>query len=269
MTAEAQGGKGGYADVNGLHMYYETHGSGDGTPLVLLHGSLSATATSFGPLLPGLSKDRTVIAIEQQAHGRTADIDRPLSVPQMVEDTAKLLAHLGIGRADFLGYSLGAGMGLTLGVRRPDLVRKLVLASPSYASTGLHPGLLEGVSQTTPEMLAGTPWEAEYLEIAPNPDDWATLVEKNSAMVAAGVPEFTADEVGAMAAPTLLIAGDSDIVTPEHVVEMFRLLGGGVIGEMGMPKSQLAILPGTAHSILMTRAELLLAIIPPFLDAPE
>src|ERR671931_2119709 len=99
-----------YADVNGLHMYYETHGPRDGIPLVLMHGALSATGSSFGALLPGLAENRRVISVEQQAHGHTADIDRPLSVPQMAEDTAALLGRLGIERADFFGYSMGAGI---------------------------------------------------------------------------------------------------------------------------------------------------------------
>src|SRR5262245_20015139 len=258
-----------YADVNGLHMYYETHGPSGGIPLILMHGGLSATGSSFGALLPGLAENRRVISIEQQAHGHTADIDRPLSVPQMGEDTAALLAHLGIEKADFFGYSMGAGTSLWLALNKPELVRKLVLATISYNDAGMHPGLAEGVAQTTPEMLVGTPWEAEYKQVAPNPDDWPVLIAKNSAMAAAGFPQFSPDDIRAMAAPVLLIFGDSDIVTPEHIVELFRLLGGGVVGEMGMPKSQLAVIPATPHSLLTTRADLLLAIIPPFLDAPD
>jgi pimeloyl-ACP methyl ester carboxylesterase len=254
-----------YADINGLKMYYEEHGSGDGTPLVLLHGALSATGSSFGPLLPGLSAGRRVISIEQQAHGHTADIDRPLSVAQMIDDTTALLEHLGLTQVDLLGYSMGAGIALQLGIKRPDLVRKVVLATVSYTHAGLHPGLIEGVSQTTPEMLAGSPWEEEYLRVAPNPDDWATLVHKNGQM---DLPQLTAEQVSSLQAPALLILGDSDIVQPEHIVEMFRLLGGGVIGEMGMPSSQLAILPGTAHSMLMTNVDLLIPIVTRFLDAP-
>ena len=258
-----------YADVNGLHMYYETHGSGEGPPLVLLHGALSATGSSFGPLLPVLSQGRRVISVEQQAHGHTADIDRPLSVEQMADDTAALLAEIGVERADFLGYSMGAGIALNLALTRPELVRKLVLATINFSAEGMHPGLLDGVAQTTPEMLAGTPWEAEYQQVAPNQDDWAVLVRKNNEMAMAGFPEVEPDDIRGLEAPVLLIAGDSDIVTPEHSVEFFRLLGGGVIGEMGMPRSQLAVIPATPHSMLMTRVEVLSAIIPPFLDAPE
>jgi pimeloyl-ACP methyl ester carboxylesterase len=261
------GGEAGYAPVNGLQMYYEIHGSGDAVPLVLLHGALSATETSFGALLPELAKGRRVIAVEQQAHGRTADIDRPLSVPQMADDTAALLRHLGIEKADFFGYSMGAAIALDLAVRRPDLVRKLVLISATYTVDGLHPGLLEGLEGLTPDAMAGSPFEEEYLRLAPNPQDWPTLIEKNKEMQR-HLPEVTID-VTAIQAPVLLVIGDSDIVRPEHAVEMFRLLGGGVIGDLaGLPKSQLAVLPGTTHITAVYRADLLLAMIPPFLDAP-
>src|ERR671935_3223680 len=119
-----------YASVNGLTMYYEVHGAG--RPLVLLHGALSAIGTSFGKVLPSLAKTRQVIAVEQQAHGHTADIDRPLTYEQMADDTAALLRHLEIGSADVYGYSLGGGVALQLAIRHPELVRKLVLVSASH-----------------------------------------------------------------------------------------------------------------------------------------
>lgn len=160
---DVQGG--GYAEVNGLSVYYEIHGAGD--PLVLLHGALSATDTSFGALLPGLAVRRRVIAVEQQGHGRTADIDRPLAIGQMADDTAAVLQHLGIERADFFGYSMGSGIALDLAVRRPELVRKLVVASVGFNNDGFHPGLLEGIEQMTPDALAGSPFEQEYLRSRP------------------------------------------------------------------------------------------------------
>lgn len=123
----------GYAPVNGLEMYYEIHGPATARPLILLHGAFSATATSFGAVLPGLAETHQVISIEQQAHGHTADIDRPLSVPQMAKDTGALLDHLGITEADVLGYSMGAGVAFELALQRPDLVRKLVLVSLTYS----------------------------------------------------------------------------------------------------------------------------------------
>src|SRR5919201_6799020 len=172
-----EAGTRGYAAVDGLQMYYEVHGSGQ--PLVLLHGALSAIGTSFGKLLPPLAETRQVVAVEQQAHGHTADIDRPLTVPQMADDTAALLRQLGIGQADLFGYSLGAAIALQLAMLHPELVRKLVLASVSYSRDGLHPGLLEGIEAMRPEDLAGSPWQEEYARIAPNPQDWPILVAKN------------------------------------------------------------------------------------------
>jgi len=131
-THSALGGKnmrtpGKYASINGLNMYYEIHGTGE--PLVLLHGALSAIGTSFGKVLPSLAKNRQVIAIEQQAHGRTADIDLPLGIEQMAEDTAALLKHIGIEHADFFGYSMGSGIALHIAIQHPDMVRKLVIAA--------------------------------------------------------------------------------------------------------------------------------------------
>lgn len=263
MDTDAQHG---YAPVNGLEMYYEIHGAGQ--PLVLLHGAFSAIGTSFGKLLPDLAKTRQVIGVEQQAHGHTADIERPLSVKQMAADTAALLRHLGVERADLFGYSMGAAIALELGIQHPELVRKLVLASVSYTKAGLHPGLLEGLEQVTPENLMGTPWHDEYTRIAPHPEHFPTLVAKNTQMNRELV-EWPAEAIRGLSAPTLLIIGDSDIIRPEHAVEMFRLLGGGVPGDMaGLPKSRLAILPGTTHVTVVEQTDLLLPMIATFLDAP-
>jgi len=255
----------GYAPVNGLDMYYEIHGTG--RPLVLLHGALSATGTSFGRLLPHLAGDRRVIAVELQAHGRTADVDRPLTMAQLADDTAALLRHLGVDNADVFGYSMGAGVALQLALAHSDLVGKLVLASVTYSVDGLHPGLLDGIENLTPEALAGTPFEQEYADTAPNPADWPTLVEKVKRMDRefGGWP---ADLVRSITAPVMLVIGDSDIVRPEHAVEMFRMFGGGVMGDLvGVPASRLAILPGTTHITVVERAEWLAPMILEFLDA--
>jgi pimeloyl-ACP methyl ester carboxylesterase len=258
--------KGHYATVNGLSMYYEIHGTG--RPLVLLHGALSAIGTSFGKVLPALAQTRQVIAIEQQAHGHTADIDRPLTIPQMAEDTAALLRQIGIEQADFFGYSMGSGTALEIAIQHPDLVRKLVLASVSYNKEGFHPGLLESLDGLKPEYLIGTPWQEEYARIAPRPDDFATMVAKVTEMNRQ-IPDWPAEAVQAIQAPTLLIIGDSDIIRPEHAVAMFRLLGGGVSGDAGgLPRSQLVILPGTSHVTVVDRADWLTSMISAFLDAP-
>jgi pimeloyl-ACP methyl ester carboxylesterase len=259
-------GAGNYAPVNGLEMYYEIHGTGE--PLVLLHGAFSAIGTSFGNVLPELAKTRQVIAFEMQAHGRTADIDRPLSMEQMADDTAAALQYLGIERSDFFGYSTGAGIALQVAIRHPEIVRKLVLASVTYNLSGVHPGLMEGLAEMKPEMMFGSPWHEEYMRIAPRPEDFATLFAKKTQMDREA-RDLPAETIEAIEAPTLLIIGDSDIVRPEHAVEMFRLLGGGVMGDLaGLPNSQLAILPGTTHVTLVERADWLVSMITEFLDAP-
>jgi pimeloyl-ACP methyl ester carboxylesterase len=257
----------GYAQVNGLDLYYEVHGSGS-PPLVLLHGALSTTSVDFGAVLPSLARSRQVIAVEQQAHGHTADIDRPLTTKAMAADTVALLRQLGIERADLFGYSMGSGIALQIAVDHPELVRKLAVASFAYRLDGLHPGLLEGLEQVTPAALSGTPFEQAYSREAPRPQDWPTLVAKvmdlNSRL-----PEWPTELVGSIEAPMLIIIGDSDIVRPEHAVEVFRLVGGGVIGDVaGLPRSRLAILPGTTHITLVHRGDWLSSMIGEFLDAP-
>jgi pimeloyl-ACP methyl ester carboxylesterase len=260
--------KTGYASVNGLEMYYEIHGSGSGTPLVLLHGAFSAIGTSFGALLPSLAKGRQVIGFELQAHGHTADIDRPLTLEQMADDTAAAIRQLGFGTADLFGYSMGAAVALRVAIRHPAVVRKLVFASGAFNAAGVHPGLMEGLGEMTPEMMHGSPWHEEYMRIAPRPEDFARLFAKKTAMDR-GTKDVPAESIAALKAPTLIVLGDSDLARPEHAVEMFRLLGGGVFGDVaGLPNSQLAILPGTTHVSTVSRADLLIPMITTFLDAP-
>jgi len=259
-------GKAGYADVHGFKMYYRIEGSG--RPLVLLHGALSNIDTDFGKLLPELAKERQVIAVEQQAHGRTGDLDRPLSYAQMADDTAELLRQLKIERADFFGYSMGGAIALELAMRHPELVRKLVWAGgANYSPDGLYPVIRDGAKDLKPELLAGSPWQKAYVGMAPEPSKWNALVFKvrDLDMHFAG---WKSEEVHAIQAPVLLIIGDSDIVRPEHVVEMFRLLGGGVPGDVGgLPRAQLAVLPGTTHVTVVDRTSWLLSMVTAFLDA--
>jgi pimeloyl-ACP methyl ester carboxylesterase len=219
-------------------------------------------------LLSSLAKTRQVIAFELQGHGRTADIDRPLSIEQMADDTAAALGQLGIEKADFFGYSTGASVALHLAIRHPEMVRKLAIASVSYTKSGVHPGLMEGLAEAKPEMMFGSRWHEEYMRIAPKPEDFARLFAKKTQMDRE-TKDLPAETIAAISAPTLLVIGDSDIIRPEHAVEMFRLLGGGVVGDLaGLPRSQLAILPGTTHVTLVNRAEWLNSMITEFLDAP-
>ena len=258
------------ASINGLTMYYEIHGTG--RPLVLLHGALTTIETSFGKLLPALAKTRQVIAIEQQAHGRTGDIARPLTYEQMAEDTAALLRDLKIEGADFFGYSMGSGIALQIAIKHPQLVRKLALAAPIFSRDAFYPHVLPQIETLNPEHLAGTPWHQAYLKVAPKPGDWPMLVEKVKQLNR----EFqgsTAEAVRSIKAPALIIIGDADVVRPEHAVELLRLLGGGVAGDDAsgrptIPRSQLAVLPGTTHVTLVDRADWLLSMVQEFLDAP-
>lgn len=258
--------KTGYAPVNGLEMYYEIHG--EGQPLVLLHGAFSGIGTSFGAILPELAKTRQVIGFELQAHGRTADIDRPMRLEQLADDTAAAIRYLGLGTVDLLGYSNGASVALHVVHRQPEMVRKLVLISVTYNLAGVHAGLMEGLGEMQPEMMFGSPWHDEYMRIAPRPEDFARLFAKKSEMDK-HIKDFSAEDIAAIKSPTLLVIGDSDLVRPEHAVEMFRLLGGGVFGDLaGMPASQLAVLPGTMHSNATQRADVLVPMLTTFLDAP-
>lgn len=256
----------GYAPVNGLRMYYEILGAG-GSPLVVLHGAYG-TIESTGALAPALAATRRAVVPEQQGHGRTADVDRPLSYEQMADDTTTLLRYLGIGRADLFGYSMGGRTALQFALQHPDLVRKLVLVAASYDKTGLYPEALAAMEGLTPERLASTPIEVAYRQVAPDPDGFPSLVAKLK-QLDLGFAGFPPEAIVAIAAPTLIVVGDGDVVRPEHAVELFRLRGGGVpSGIVGPPTSRLAVLPGTTHFTLLDRTEWLVSMTTEFLDAP-
>jgi pimeloyl-ACP methyl ester carboxylesterase len=262
----------GYAPVDDLRMYYEIHGSG--APLVLLHGAYMAV-DMMEPLLSGLARTHRVIAPEQQGHGRTADADRPITYEQMADDTAALMGHLGLDAADIVGYSMGGGIALQLAIRHPERVRRLVVASASFAHDGMHAVALEMFPSITPELFAGSPIEETYRRLAPDPAAFPTLVEKLTTLDSTPYA-WPEDDIRAIPAPTLIVLGDSDGIRLEHAVELFKLRGGGVMGDLeGMPASQLAVLPGTSHFVppgsgLLDRCDWLLALIAPFLAAaPE
>lgn len=255
----------GYAPVNGLEMYYEIHG--DGPPLLLIHGAFM-TIQGSADLLAGLARTRRVVAVELQGHGHTADFDRPLTYEQLADDCAALLRHLDIDRADVAGYSTGGGVSLQLAIRHPELIRHLVVLSAPMSSAGMYPEVLAAIAALTTDVFAGSPFEAAYLAVAPDPTAFPRLVEKFVALD--GEPFDWSADVADIAAPTLMVIGDADGTRPEHAVEMLRLLGGGAFGDVaGIPRARLAILPGTSHLGILERTDLLLAMIPPFLDAPD
>ncbi len=256
--------KSGYVPVNGLNLYYERHGSG-GVPLVLLHGAFSAIGTSFGAILPRLAANREVIAFELQGHGHTADIDRPLGLDALASDIASALGALGVGQVDVYGYSLGAGVALTLALEHPQFVRKLVLASLAYSKAGYPPGFMEAMQGIKAEMLQGTPWQQEYAAIAPNPDDFGKLFEKVKAFNAV-LPDFDVERIRAMTMPVLLISGDADNASVEHMAAFHKLVGGGVpVDQTGAARSWLHILPGTSHAFVPGKADLIVPAVEMFL----
>jgi pimeloyl-ACP methyl ester carboxylesterase len=242
-----------YASVNGLDLYYEVHG--EGRPLVLLHGALGTIESCFADLLPALASSRRVIAVELQGHGHTGDIDRAFSFRDMAEDIAGLLRALSTERVDIFGYSLGGGVALELAIRHPGAVGRLAyVGGACYHPSGLYPELFEGSDSQDPEH-DDSRWRQAYERVAPNPGDWPRLVEKMAEMDRSFIG-WSADELMSLTAPVLLIIGDSDLVRPEHTVEMFRFLGGGVMAEVsGFAASQLAILPRTSHVGLLDRVE--------------
>src|SRR2546426_8515537 len=193
----------GYVPVNGLEMYYEVHGSG--RPLVLLHGNLSTIGPSFGKVLPRLSLTRRMIAVEQQGHGHTADIDRQFSLEQWAQDTIALLRHLGIEQADFFGYSSGGAVALEIALRSPALVRKLVWAGgTSYRRDGLYPELLKASEAMKPADLDGSPFQQAYVRIAPHPEQWHWLVAKIRDLDRTTLG-WSPEAIASVKAPTLLI----------------------------------------------------------------
>ena len=253
----------GYAPVNGLKMYYEIHGTGK--PLVLIHGAFM-TVEAWGETLTELAKTRKVIAVELQGHGRTADIDRPFSYEQFADDVAALMRHIEVDKADILGYSLGGAVALQAAIRHPGMVDKLVVVSGTYRTDGWYPEVMATIAKMTPDSFTGTPIRDGYDKVAPNPAGFPALVDKIKA-AEAKVYAWPEDAIRAIASPTLIVIGDSDGVRPEHALEMFRLLGGGVFGDMaGMPRSQLAVLPGTNHFGVMSRGAWLAPMIRDFLD---
>jgi pimeloyl-ACP methyl ester carboxylesterase len=251
-----------YAAVGSMKMYYEVTGSGN--PIIVLHGSYM-NIPSMGKIIPALAKTHKVYALEFQGHGRTNDIDRPITYPNLADDVAAFMDATGIKKADIFGYSLGATAGLQLAIRHPEKVGHLIMASGSYDADGLQPEFKALIPKMTVEQFASTPFAKEYPKLAVNPNGFPALTRKLIAIDKE--PMAWGADVKALKMPVLIIAGDADGATLEHFVAMFRLLGGGGMGDMGKPlaTSRLAILPATSHTAVINQVDLLLAFIEPFL----
>lgn len=248
----------GYADVNGLHMYYELHGD-QGTPLVLLHGGVMTIDLTFADLIPALSERHRVIAVEFQGHGRTADTDRDMTYANFAADVVALLDLLGIERAHVLGHSMGGGTALELAVSHPDRVLSVVPISASVRPDGAHPDLADPSTYATSTRMP-TPADfaamgAAYAERSPHPDQFDGLPMRTMKTVE-GWTGWTDEQLAAVTAPALIVIGDHDFTTTAHGVVMQDLI----------PGSQLAILPGTTHMQAPRRADVLLPMLAEFLD---
>ncbi len=267
-TSDAMG-SGQYAEVNGINLYYETHGAGQ--PMMLLHGGL-ASSEMFGPILPTLADHHQVIAVDLQGHGRTADIDRPIELGLIADDIAALIDHLGLDRPDVVGYSFGGGVAFHTAVKYPAKVRKLVMAAANirpdaiYAEMRVQQGQ---VNAAAAEFMKDTPMYQLYQKVAPRPEDFPRLLDKMGALMAKDF-DYT-EEVRGLQVPTLIVAADADMAPPSHYVEVFKLLDGGLrdggwMGE-GRPAGghALAILPGLTHYNVGT-SPLFAAVTLDFLD---
>jgi pimeloyl-ACP methyl ester carboxylesterase len=257
----------GRAAVNGIDYYYEIHGSGE--PLLLLHGGLGSI-DMFGPVLGLLAAKRQVIGVDLHGHGRTPLGDRPISLIDMGDDMAALLGQIGYRQVDVMGYSMGAGVAFRLAVQHPDRVRRLVVASGGFARDGFHPEMLPmqaEVGAAMAPMMKDTPMYRSYAAVAPHPEEFPTLLDRMGELMRA--PYDWRDDVGKLRMPVLLVFADSDMFRLEHVVEFYRLLGGGA-RDAGwqrehMAQNRLAILPDLTHYEMFMSPRLAETVLP-FLD---
>ena len=259
--------KTGYAEVNGVNYYYEIHGQGE--PLLILHGGLG-TLDMFGPVLPSLARTRQVIAVDLHGHGRTALGTRKINLVDMGNDLAGVLDELGHAQVDVLGYSLGAGVAFRLAVQHPARVRRLVLASAPFAQDGFYPEMLPMQAQVgaaMADMMKETPMYKTYAAVAPKPEEFPLLLDRMGELMR--TPYNWAEDVKKLKMPVMLVYGDSDMVRLDHVVEFYRLLGGG-LRDAGwnrehMAQNRLAIVPDLTHYELFLSPVLARTVLP-FLD---
>jgi pimeloyl-ACP methyl ester carboxylesterase len=236
-TPESVNPRSGYAQVNGLRMYYELHGAG-GTPLVLIHGGGSTIGTNFGRVLPLLSRTRRVIAVEVQAHGHTRDIDRPFTFEQDADDVVALLDSLHVPKADILGFSNGGTTALQIAIRHPGKVNRLVIASSNYRRDGMQEGFWDFMEKGTYADMP-QPYKDAYLKINPSQEGVHAMHDRDAKRMLA-FKDIPGESIKAIGAPTLVVVGDRDVIRPEHALELSRTL----------PHARLCILPGTHGSYL-------------------
>lgn len=255
------------ASINGLEMYYEVHG--EGQPIVLLHGAYMNIENNWAAIIPTLAKDHQVIAVELQGHGRTTDRDTPITYENMAQDVAALLDHLKIEKTELFGYSMGGGLAIRFAIDYPERVTRIVAASAGYIYNDevMGPDFIKMIDSITPEMFANTPFETEYKRLSPNPEKFPVLVEKLKELDL-NTFDWSAD-FAKISVPSLYIYGDADIVGLDYIAKHHKAAGGLVNGDMvGLPKTQLLVLPGTSHINVFfnpANVEIMKAVVPAFL----
>jgi len=260
---ESKPAESGYAPVNGIKVYYEVYGKGK--PIVLLHGAFYTIEMNWGQLIPELSKTRKVIAIELQGHGHTPFSDRKLDLPTLASDVEGVMNYLKVDSADVVGYSMGGSVAYQFAVQSPKRVRKLVIISSTYKSSGWLPEVNNAFKNFKPEFFANSPYQVAYDAVAPDKTKWTKFVEQMIAF--AGVPFDMGDSnIAKITSPVLLISGDNDGLDKIELIKTYQRLGGAVCADFGpMPKSQLAIVPSQGHVSLMMQTKPILGYLEGFL----
>ncbi|HEY4206867.1 MAG TPA: alpha/beta hydrolase [Puia sp.] len=253
----------GYAPVNGIKVYYEVYG--EGRPVVLLHGAFMTIGMNWGQLIPELSKTRKVIAIELQGHGHTPFADRKLDFATLASDVEGVMNHLKVDSADIVGYSMGGSIAYQFAIQSPKQVRKLVIISSTYKTSGWQPEVANALKSLKPEFLTNTPMKAAYDAVAPDKTKWTKFLEKMIAF--AGEPFDMGDaNIAKITSPVLLISGDNDGLDKIELIKTYQLLGGAICADFGaMPKSQLAIVPSQGHVSLMMQTNTIFGYLDGFL----
>jgi pimeloyl-ACP methyl ester carboxylesterase len=253
----------GYAPVNGIKVYYEVYG--EGMPVVLLHGSFYTIDMNWGQLIPELSKTRQVIAIEMQSHGHTPFSDRKLSHATLANDVEGVMDYLKIDSADIVGYSFGGSVAYQFAIQSPKRLRKLVIISAAYKSSGWRPEVNEAFKNMKPEHFDTSPLKEVYDAVAPDKTKWTKFVDQMIASITKPY-DLGDSSIAKIASPVLLISGDNDGIDKIELIKTYQLLGGAITADFGVtPKSQLAIVPGQGHVSLMMQTQTILDYLNSFL----
>lgn len=253
----------GYAPVSGSKVYYKVYGTGD--PIVLIHGAYMTINSNWSELIPVLSKTKKVIAMEMDGHGHTPLSQRPFSYQTFASDVAGVLNYLKIDSADIIGFSYGGTIAYEFAIQHPAMTKKLIIISSTYKSEGWLSIMYTMLSGLKPDAFDNTPIKSEYIKVAPDTSNWHKFIVT---MLQFSAEKFNLgdDNIKNIKAPVLLIMGDNDGTDKKVLAETYSLLGGNVFGDVvGIPKSQLAILPAKGHGTLMMDTQAIAALVVSFL----